>query len=69
MKPYITLITISFILLSSCGISEPSLCDCLTKSEYSSGSKLESCKVVYQKNYGTRNPSTSQMRSDYYNCK
>jgi len=69
MKLHITIISISLLLLSSCGLSEPSLCDCLTKSEYSSGSKLESCKNVYQKNYGTRNPSTNQMRSDYYNCK
>lgn len=68
MKLKNTLVFISLLFLSSCGLSEPSLCDCLTNPEYSSGSKLESCKNVFQKNYGTRNPSTGQMSSDYYNC-
>ena len=51
-------------LLNSCG-GPPSLCDCLT----SGGDLPSGCDKVFKDNYGTTDPSTSQMRDDYYRCK
>jgi hypothetical protein len=51
-------------VLSSCG-EKPSLCDCLT----TQGNLPSGCKQVFKDKYGTTDPSTSQMRDDYYNCK
>ena len=65
-----TLIKSSFILfllmgfLTSCGGS-PSLCDCLTKG----GDLPSGCEQVFKDKYGTTDPSTSQMKNDYYKCK
>ena len=42
-----------------------SLCDCLTKSELSDAGK---CKEVFLQKYGTKEPSTNQMKNDYSNC-
>ena len=51
-------------LLTSCG-GPPSLCDCLTKG----GDLPSGCDQVFKDKYGTTDPSTSQMKNDYYNCK
>jgi len=44
---------------------KPSLCDCLT----TGGDLPSGCEQVLIDNYGTTDPSTSQMRNDYYRCK
>ena len=67
MKSFLTKSTIVIILftgiLSSCD-AKPSLCDCLkSKGDFPSG-----CEKVFKEKYGTTDPSTSQMREDYYNC-
>ena len=65
-----TLIKSSFILfllmgfLTSCGGS-PTLCDCLT----TEGDLPSGCEQVFKDKYGTTDPSTSQMKNDYYKCK
>ena len=68
MKSFLTKSTIVVILLtgilSSCE-SKPSLCDCLT----TGGDLPSGCEQVFKDKYGTTDPSTSQMRDDYYNCK
>ena len=45
--------------------SAPTLCDCLT----TGGDLPSGCREVFKDNYGTTDPSTSQMRDDYYRCK
>lgn len=42
------------------------LCDCLTKSEFSN---VDACKDKFFYKYGTRTPSNKKMEYDYYNCK
>ena len=40
------------------------LCDCLKSSTLNS-----ECKTKFRSKYGTSDPSSDQMRNDYYNCK
>jgi hypothetical protein len=42
------------------------LCDCLTKPEYSN---VRNCKDKLSSRYGKKNPTSEDMREDYYNCK
>ena len=64
------LIKSSFILfflmgfLTSC-VGSPTLCDCLT----TGGDLPSGCEQVFKEKYGTTDPSTSQMKNDYYKCK
>ena len=60
---FFTTITVFSLGLSSCG--SPTLCDCLT----TGGDLPSGCEQVFKDNYGTTDPSTSQMRNDYYRCK
>lgn len=64
----IAIFSIAFIGSSS---SAPSICDCLTNPEYANygDSKYEQCQEVFLERYGTSDPSTDTMRSDYYACK
>ena len=63
-KLLFTTITIFSLCLSSCE-SKPSLCDCLT----TGGDLPSGCEQVFKDKYGTTDPSTSQMKNDYYKCK
>lgn len=69
--PNVVLIFIGIILIQSCESTQPSLCDCLTKSEYAQygDSKYKQCEEVFLNKYGTKEPSNNQMRNDYYRCK
>ena len=62
IKFSIFVISLSF---SSCSSEPPFLCECLTtKGDLPSG-----CDQVFKNRYGTTEPSTSQMKDDYYDCK
>lgn len=70
-----SLFLILFITIISCDSSEPTLCDCLTKSEYAEygSSKQKKCEKIFTERYGL-NPNTyvgdiPQMTEDYYSCK
>ena len=67
----VVLIFIGIILIQSRESTQPSLCDCLTKSEYAQigDSKYKQCEEVFLNKYGTKEPSNNKMRSDYYRCK
>ena len=43
-----------------------SLCDCLTKSEFSN---VGACEIKFYDRYGTISPSSEQMEKDYFDCK
>ena len=64
LKKLKSLFIVFLFFLYSCG-SSPSLCDCLT----TAGDLPSGCEQVFKDNYGTTDPSTSQMRDDYYRCK
>lgn len=65
----ILIVFVAFLFSSES--SQPSLCDCLTKSEYAQvgDSKYKQCQEVFNQRYGTRNPSADRMKNDYYSCK
>ena len=66
MKTIIKLsIFVISLSLSSCSSEPPSLCECLT----TQGDLPSGCDEVFKDRYGTTNPSTQQMKNDYYNCK
>lgn len=73
--PHISLFLFFISILNSCDSSKPSLCDCLTKSEYSEygSSKMKQCEEIFIERYGV-NPTTyvgdiPMMSDDYYSCK
>ena len=68
---FITSVVVFSLLLISCESTQPSLCDCLTKSEYANygDSKYKQCEEVFLNKYGTKEPSNNQMSNDYYRCK
>lgn len=72
---YSTLFVFLMLFLNSCDSSEPTLCDCLTKSEFAEygSSKAKQCEKIFIERYGV-NPSTytgdiPMMTNDYYSCK
>jgi len=67
-KLNLVLVAVAISLTVSC--SAPTLCDCLTAPGGDpSNDKPSGCKKVFEDRYGTSNPSTEAMESDYYNCK
>lgn len=62
IKLFIFILVFTF---TSCSPEPPTLCECLT----TGGDLPTGCEKVFINRYGTSDPSTDQMRGDYYNCK